>query len=113
MSRYQPTATEQAAIDLLRLAGYAVMRQSTHDRLHARVELAKHEVEWQTEWREHSDAWARRECDEQRRLQDRLNAVCFAAAALGVSIQAINAALTPTPADAPEPGGDETSEVTS
>jgi polynucleotide 5'-kinase involved in rRNA processing len=97
MSRYQPTADEQAAIDLLRLAGYAVVRQATYDKLRERVTTARHEVQWQTEWREHSDAWARRECDEQRRLADRLTAVVGAAAAQGVTIQAINEALEAKP----------------
>jgi hypothetical protein len=33
MSRYVPTADQQAAIDFLRLSGYAVVRQRTYDRV--------------------------------------------------------------------------------
>lgn len=93
MSRYVPSPDEQAAIDRLRLVGYAVVRQATYDRLQERVRLAEHRQAYEIERRESSDAWARRECDEQRRLADRLNRVVAAAAALGVSIQDINAAL--------------------
>lgn len=93
MARYVPTPEEQAAIDMLRLAGYAVVRQRTYDALGERVSLAEHRQRWAEEWRESSDRWARRECDEQRRLADRLNEVCYAAAALGVPITDINAAL--------------------
>lgn len=93
MGRYVPTPEEQAAIDLLTLAGYHVMRQRSYDTLRERVRVAEQMQAWETERRQDTDAWARRECDEQRRLARRLNEVCFAAAAQGVSIQQINAAL--------------------
>lgn len=93
MTRYQPTAAEQDAIKLLKLAGYAVVRQRTYDRLQERVRIAELRQAWETERQESAQRWARRECDEQRRLADRLTRVAAAAAALGVSIQDINAAL--------------------
>lgn len=93
MARYQPTAAETAAIDLLRLAGYAVVRQSTYDNLRQRIDIAEHRVEWEQDAAEHARAWARDCCREERRLTDRLNEVATAAAAKGVSIDAINEAL--------------------
>lgn len=93
MSRYVPSADERAAMDTLRLAGYAVVRQRTYDGLQERVRVAEQMQAWETERREDAQRWASRECDEQRRLADRLNRVVAAAAALGVSITDINAAL--------------------
>jgi hypothetical protein len=93
MPRYVPTAEEQAAIDRLTLAGYAVVRQRTYDALRERLRVADCMTAMEIERREGVEHWARRECDEQRRLSARLNAVCTAAAALGVSITDINAAL--------------------
>lgn len=93
MGRYVPTPEQAAAVDLLTLAGYKVVRQATYDRLLERVHLAEHRCAWEVERSESAQAWARQECDEQRRLAARLNEVCFAAAALGVSIQDINTAL--------------------
>lgn len=80
-------------IESLTLAGYAVVRQRTYDRLRERVALAERLAEWETERRDHTAKWAHEAFVEQRRLSDRLNEVCFAAAALGVSIGAINKAL--------------------
>lgn len=93
MSRYVPSPEEQGAIDLLTLVGYAVVRQRTYDHLVERVRLAECYRDMEIERRESVEHWAHRECDEQRRLSARLNEVCFAAAALGVSIADINAAL--------------------
>lgn len=97
MSRYVPSPDEQAAIDLLSLAGYTVVRQRTYDALHERVRIAECRRDMEAERRKSVEAWAQREGQEQRRLSDRLNRVCYAAAALGVSIQAINEALEATP----------------
>lgn len=93
VSRYVPTAEERAAIDLLRLAGYAVARQRTYDGLLERVSLAEHRQAYEIERREGTERWVQSVCAEERRLYDRLNEVCYAAAALGVDIQAINDAL--------------------
>lgn len=93
MGKYKPTPDEQAAIDLLRLAGYAVVRQRTYDAQRERTRLAECLHGMEIDRRKDSEAWARRECDEQRRLADRLHRVVAAAAALGVSIQDINIAL--------------------
>lgn len=93
MGRYVPTSEERAAIHLLTLAGYSVVRQRTHDDLLERVRIAKCMEQMEIERRESSERWARRESDEQRRLAARLNEVCYAAASQGVTIQAINAAL--------------------
>jgi len=93
VSRYVPTAAEQRLIDRLTLAGYAVVRQRTYDRLKERVALAERVAEWQTEWRASNDRYSEAAYAELRRLADRLTAVAAAAASLGVSIQAINEAL--------------------
>lgn len=93
MSRYVATETEQAAIDLLTLAGYAVVRQRTYDQLRERVRYAEQLRAWESERREHTSKWAHDALDEQRRLADRLNRVVASAASLGVSITDINAAL--------------------
>jgi hypothetical protein len=93
MARYVPTAEEQAAIDLLTLSGHAVLRQRSYDALRERVRVAEVLRESDREQAEHARAWARDQISEQRRLTDRLNAVCTAAAALGVPITDINAAL--------------------
>lgn len=100
VSRYVPTAEERAAIDALTLAGYAVVRQGTYDNLRKRID----QMEWEREWRdrdmEHSRRWAEKCRKEERRIMDRLNDVVAAAAAQGVSIQAINDALHKAASDA-------------
>ncbi len=93
MARHVPTPEEQAAIDLLTLAGYAVIRQRSYDALRERVRVAEALQQAEAEHRQGTERWAHRECDERRRMTDRLNAVCTAAAALGVPITDINAAL--------------------
>lgn len=94
MSRHQPTQSEQEAIDLLIKSGYAVRRQATYNRLLERISVAEVVRDMEIERRESAEQWARRECDEQRRLADRLTEVVGAAASLGVSIQTINEALS-------------------
>jgi hypothetical protein len=93
MSRYVPTPGQQAAIDGLRIAGYAVVRQATYDGLKRRVA----EVEWENDWQrrdvEHARAWARDCCEQERQMRERLMQVVAGAASLGVSITAINEAL--------------------
>lgn len=93
MSRYIPTASEQAAIDKLRLANYVVVRARTYDALLERVRVAGVKVEMALEARKSSEGWAGRCIAEERRLSRRLDEVCTAAAALGVPISAINQAL--------------------
>jgi hypothetical protein len=80
-------------VEALTLAGYAVVRQRTYDRLKDRVSAAEHTTKWQIEWREHNQQWVEQEFVATRRLYDRLTAIVAAAASLGVSIQAINKAL--------------------
>lgn len=75
MSRYQPSSAEQEAIDLLRLAGYTVVRQRTYSDLLERVRVAECYRDMEIDRRKSAEAWAIRECDEQRRLTDRLNEV--------------------------------------
>lgn len=93
MSRYVPTADEQAAIERLTLAGYAVVRQRTYDGLRERVSRAEWALESAERQVESVNRWALDSCDESRRLSKRLTAVVASAASLGVSIQAINDAL--------------------
>lgn len=93
MSRYVPSPEERAAIDLLRLAGYAVVRQRTYDNLGERVRVAEVMYAYEKDCSEGTRRWADKAFDEQRRLSDRLNEVCFTAASQGVTIQAINDAL--------------------
>jgi hypothetical protein len=93
MAAYRPSAEEQAAIDLLTLAGFTVLRQRSYAALQERVRVAEALQAAEHEYREGSQRWARQALDEQNRLARRLNAVCTGAAALGVSITDINAAL--------------------
>lgn len=93
MGRYVPSAQESAAIDLLTLAGYTVMRERSYEALRDRVRVAEVMADMERERRESCEQWAHKSLDESRRLADRLNAVCTGAATLGVSITAINAAL--------------------
>jgi 16S rRNA G966 N2-methylase RsmD len=61
MSRYVPTADQQAAIDFLRLSGYAVVRQRTYDRVIERARVAECLQECEREQREstqHLDPFA-------------------------------------------------------
>lgn len=69
------------------------LTRKSYDHLLRTRDRALRAAEWEREHREGVERWARRECDEQRRLSDRLTRVVAAAAAQGVSIQAINAAL--------------------
>lgn len=93
MSRYVPTAGQQAAIDELKVAGYTTVRQRTYTDLLERVRVAEIMEAYAKERVVDVQAWAGAAFDEQRRLSNRLNKVCLAAAALGVSIRAINDAL--------------------
>lgn len=93
MPRYAPTPEELAAIDLLTLAGYAVVRQRTHDALRERVRVAEALRDMEIDRRLSVERWAHRCLDEERRLSRRLDEVCTTAAALGVPITDINAAL--------------------
>jgi phage baseplate assembly protein gpV len=70
-----------------------VLARKSYDHLLRTRDRALREAEWERERTQDHRRWAERSLDEQRRLVDRLNSVCTAAAALGVSIQAINAAL--------------------
>lgn len=80
-----------------REASQVVLARKSYDHLIRTRDRALREAEWEREAAEHARCWALDQCDEQRRLSDRLNRVCFAAASLGVSIQAINAALDDEP----------------
>lgn len=93
MSRHLPTETEQRAIDLLVARGYAVYRAGTIQNLRNRVFLAEHLAKWETEQRECTQRRVESEFAEYRRLADRLDRVVAAAAAQGVTIRVINAAL--------------------
>lgn len=74
-------------------ATHVVLARKSYDYLVRTRDRALREAEWERERTLDNRRWAERSLDEQRRLMDRLNAVCTAAASLGVSIQAINAAL--------------------
>ena len=93
MPRYLPSEQEQAAIDLLHLAGYTTLRQASYDRLLERVRIAEALRDAEVDRREGTTLWAHEALVEQRRLSNRLNEVCFAAAALGVPIDKIQEAL--------------------
>lgn len=96
MPKYVPTPQEQAMVDQLIAMGYAVVRQRTYDRLQERVRVAEVLMEAEKDRREGTAHWAHQALDEQRRLSDRLNDVCTAAAACGVPIRTIQAALDKT-----------------
>lgn len=93
MPRHTPSRSEQEAIALLTLAGYTVVRARTYEGMRERVRVAEVMERHAKEDVDHARRWGGEQCDVQRRLSDRLNAVCFAAAGLGVPIDAINAAL--------------------
>jgi len=93
MGRHIPTDWERDAIDRLTLAGHKVVRQSTYDNLLKRIDRAENNARWEAHLAEANREWARDAHTEQRRLSRRLDEVCTAAAALGVSIHDINAAL--------------------
>lgn len=69
------------------------MRRKSYDHLIRTRDRALMNVEWEKRSAEHAMEWAHQQFVEQRRLSARLNAVCVAAAAAGVSIHDINAAL--------------------
>lgn len=87
-----------------------VLARKSYEHLIRTRDRALRAVEWETERRKGTEDWARRECAEQRRLTDRLNEVCYAAAALGVPIQTINDALAKADAQQSsrpgQPGGE-------
>jgi hypothetical protein len=93
VSRYEPSPLEQSAIDMLTAAGYTVVRQRSYDALRERVRRAETIADMERERREGNERWAQNCLTEERRLHTRLNEVCAGAAALGVSITDINAAL--------------------
>lgn len=95
MGRHVPTEDETAAIDFLQLNGYKVVRAATYAGLQRRVEVAEHRLQWAEREAEHAREYSRHAWDQERRLADRLNQVCIAAASLGVSITQINDALAP------------------
>lgn len=93
MTRYVPTASEQGAIDKLRMAGYVVVRARTYDAMLERKRIAEALQQAAEDHRASSERWALNCLNEERRLVHRLNAVCAAATSLGVPLDAINAAL--------------------
>lgn len=74
-------------------AGYVVLKRKSHEHTLRELDRARNAIEWEKRDAEGARQWAREILDEERRLNDRLNAVCMAAAALGVSITDINKAL--------------------
>lgn len=70
-----------------------VLARKSYDHLIRTRDRALREAEREREGAEHARRWALDQCEEQRRLTDRLNRVCYAAAALGVPIQVIDEAL--------------------
>lgn len=97
MSRYQPSTEEQAAIDMLTLAGYTVVRRGTYENLRKRID----QMEWTDQWREremgHSREYAEKCHAEERRLSDRLTTVVAGAAAAGVPFDVIQQAMGEKP----------------
>ena len=87
MSRYIPSGAEQAAIDLLTLAGYAVVRRRTYDGLQERVRRAEQTAYWEAQRRDDNTRWAHEALDEQRRLADRLTFVYGIAQAHGATTE--------------------------
>ena len=69
------------------------MKRKSYEHLIRTRDRALNQAAWEQESAEHARQWAYDQCAEQRRLAARINAVCYAAAALGVPIDAINRAL--------------------
>lgn len=67
--------------------------RKSYDHILRTRDRALHEAEWAREDAERARHWASTERDEARRLEDRLCRVIAAAASMGVTIDAINAAL--------------------
>ena len=86
MPRYVPSPAEQAAIDLLRARGFAVMRDSTLKRLHERITTAEVRAEMASDNAASARAWATAAIDEQRRLSDRCTELVSFAYAHGATI---------------------------
>lgn len=93
MSRHKPTDGERAAIDLLTVAGYTVLRTRSYEHLRTQVALERQMREDAREQAEHSGRWALDCLGRERTLSDRLDRVVSAAATLGVDICDINHAL--------------------
>lgn len=70
-----------------------VLKRKSYEHLLRTRDRALNQLAWEKEAAEHARQWAHSQFVEQRRLADRLNEVCTAAAALGVPITAINEAL--------------------
>lgn len=105
MGRYVPSDVERVAIAMLERAGFVVVRRRSYERLHRRIHDAEAFARMADEHRASTESWALREFREARRISDRLTEVVAAAAACGVDIQDINAALEK--ADAAGGRGDE------
>jgi len=75
------------------VAEQITMARKSYEHLIRTRDRALRLAESEREQAESARRWARDCLDEERRLRDRLNQVCLAAAALGVSIQDINEAL--------------------
>lgn len=69
------------------------LTRKSYDHLVRTRDRALRQAEFAAEQVEHAHRWAEAAHAEQRRLSARLTEVCAAAAALGVSISAINKAL--------------------
>lgn len=93
MARHTPTASEEMFIERLTAAGYKVVRTRTYSALLERIRLAECRADMEAERRESAERWAHNSLAEERRLSRRLDEVCTGAAALGVPIDKINAAL--------------------
>lgn len=93
MSRYIPSADEQDAIDLLAGTGHVVLRRRSHEALLERARRAETLLHAEVQHAASLREWALANATETRRIADRLNAVVAAAAAQGVTIDAINKTL--------------------
>lgn len=89
MTRHQPTPAEQAAIDLLAAAGYAVVRRKTLENLHQKVRDAEWQVRMATEEAASARRWAENSLTEERRLHDRLNEIVAFAYEHGATIEGL------------------------
>lgn len=70
-----------------------VLARKSYEHLLRTRDRALRAAEWERMAAEDARQWAYEALNEQKRLVARLNRVCYAAAALGVPIQAINEAL--------------------
>jgi len=83
-----PTAAKvDAALEIVRDAGYVAIREKSYRAAQERQRLARCEADWERSRREGVEKWARDCCNEDRRVRDRLTFVYGVARAFGASVE--------------------------